>query len=57
MREPCRFYSLLLPVKQHEALQAVSRNNQVPLAVCERKAIELFLKNKNYKGAKNGNGN
>ena len=53
MKEPCRFYSLLLPVKQHEALQAVSRNNQVPLAVCVRKAIELFLKNKDYEGGKN----
>ncbi len=49
MKEPCRFYSLLLPIKQHEALQAVSRKNQVPLAVCVRSAINLYLKTESAK--------
>lgn len=52
MKEACRFYSLLLPIKQHEALQTVSRKNQVPLAVCVRNAIDFYLENKS-KDAKN----
>lgn len=45
IKEPCRFYSLLMPIKQQDALRAYSHKNRVPVAVCVRAAIDLFLQN------------
>lgn len=57
MKEPCRFYSLLLPLRQHEALQAMSRERGVPLAKLIRSGIDLLLKGDNYEcDAKNKKG-
>lgn len=55
IKEPCRFYSLLMPIKQQDALRAYSHKNRVPVSVCVRSAIDLFLKNvKSEKPAKSG---
>ncbi len=49
MKDACRFYSLLLSLKQHHALQAVSRKEGVSLAELIRKGIELVLENSKTK--------
>ena len=52
MKEACRFYSLLLSLKQHQALQALSRKNEVPLSRLVREGIDLLIKVKLEKSAK-----
>ncbi len=54
MKEACRFYSLLLPLKQHQALQAISRKNEVPLSRLVREGISLLIKAKSEKQATSG---
>ena len=45
MSEPCVPYSVLLPVKQRDALRVYCHKNQVPVARCVRAAIDSFLQN------------
>lgn len=43
MKEACRFFSFLFPIRQHEALQKISRERGIPLAVLIRQGIDLLL--------------
>lgn len=43
MREPCRFYSFLMPLTQHEGLVNLSRKEDVPIAVLLRRSIGNML--------------
>lgn len=43
MSEPCRFYSMLLPTRQHAKLQALGREEDVSLAVLIRQGIDMLL--------------
>ena len=46
MKEACRFYSFLIPIKQHEKLITLGRETGLPLAKLIRQGIDLVLKNK-----------
>lgn len=56
MKEACRFYSLLLPLRQHEKLVALSRKTGLPLAKLIRQGIDRLLENPKCKCSEvNGN--